>query len=177
MKSEKPNRAVRWLNMLLLVINLTVIATILIQAYGGPGGGAASSPSESVASLDFLRRELGLTDEQYRDLARQNDQTFRTYNILVDLLCEANLSLLEELLIEESTQSALDSLTRKIGTLNSSIKRETVKHFLAVKNVCDEDQRHKLTLIFKKMMELEEQCESCNKKECPRKERLVQLGK
>ncbi len=176
MSSEKKSRAIRWLNMVLLVINLTVIATILIQAYVAKPK-PVSNVSGSVASLDFLRQELDLTDEQYRELAIMNDKTFRAYNIVVDMLCETNLSLLEEIIKEDSDQEVLDALIRRIGTLNSSLKRETVKHFLAVKSVCDEDQKQKMALLFKRMLELEEQCETCNKKECPRKERIEQLGK
>ena len=46
--------------------------------------------------MDMLRKELSLTDEQYRTVLLENDRTIRKYNIVFDMMCETN-AMLEEL--------------------------------------------------------------------------------
>jgi hypothetical protein len=46
-----------------------------------------------------------------------------------------------------------------------------------LKSICNEDQQKELTIIFKRMMQLDELCQSCNKRECPRRERINNIGK
>lgn len=176
MNKKKINRSLKWLNILLLVINVSAISAFLVRTGGGKAEDKTETSSE-IASLEFLKAELLLSDEQYQQAVILNERTFRTYHLLVDLICEANVGMLEELSKEDNDQHALDSIAKKVGNLNTSLKRETIRHFQNIRSICDEEQAVKLTLLFKEMMQLEEQCEICNKKECPRKVRIENLGK
>lgn len=176
MNKKKINRSLKWLNILLLVINVSAITAFLVRT-GGSETTDRSGTSSELASLQFLKTELSLSDEQYQEAVILNERTFRTYHLLVDLICEANVGMLEELSRDDCNQHALDSIARKVGNLNTSLKRETIRHFLNIRSICNEEQAAKLTLLFKEMMQLEEQCELCNKKECPRKVRIENLGK
>jgi enolase len=130
-----------------------------------------------INSMDLLRKELGLTDDQYRKVLVENDRTTRTYNIVFDMLCETNVAMIEELAKTNSDPAVLDSLSRKVGTLSTSLRRHTTDYFMNLKGICNEEQQQRLTLIFKSMMQLDEQCKTCNKKDCPRKERINNIGK
>ena len=176
MNKKKINRSLKWLNILLLVINVSAIAAFLVRTGSGKAVTDSGASSE-MASLQFMKSELSLSDEQYQEAVILNERTFRTYHLLVDMICEANVGMLEELSRDDCNQHALDSITKRIGNLNSSLKKETVRHFQNIKSICNEEQAAKLTLLFKEMMQLEEQCELCNKKECPRKVRIENLGK
>ena len=76
-----------------------------------------------------------------------------------------------------SDPAVLDSFSRKVGTLSTSLRRHTTDYFMNLKGICNEEQQQRLTLIFKSMMQLDEQCKTCNKKDCPRKERINNIGK
>ncbi len=172
MEKPKVNRAIRWFNYLLLIINLAALFTLIFFRQTG-----TAAEKNEVSSLEFLRDELGLTDDQYQEVIRLDEATFRAYHLVVDLLCEANIELLEEMSKDMPDQEVIDKLTKKIGTLNTTLKKETVKHFEHVRSICDDEQKARLTALFKDIMQLEDQCAICNRKECPRKERMENLGK
>ena len=171
---EKTNRIVLWFNLVLILIIGSAIITFIIM---NRSDDRVSADKGGITSIEMLRRELSLSDDQYRKVLVENDKTLRTYNLVLDMMCETNVAMIEELAKKESDPAVLDSLARKIGTLNTSLRRHTGEYFLQLKSICDDEQQQKLTIIFKKMMQLEEQCETCNKKDCPRKERINNIGK
>ncbi len=173
MNSNPKSRAIKWLNIVLLTVNLSAFATFIVMS-GKPAEPAATA-QQKISSLEFLREELKLDEKQYAEIAKQDDKVFRAYHVLVDLLCEAHFSLLDELAGENPSDEKLDSIAVRIGNLNASIKKQTIKHFIIVKEICDEKQSEQLSGIFTEMMEMNEQCAICNKKECPRKERLRKM--
>ncbi len=166
-------RFIRWLNLVLLVVNLAAFATILFIIFFD---GDETEQARDIRSLRFLREQLDLTDEQYHEVVQLSDRTFRRYNYTLDLLCDANISLLEELASQEPDEVQLDRMTRRIGTMHTNLKNLTVEYFQHVRSVCSEEQITLLASLFKEIMQLEKQCEQCNRVECPRQERLNQIG-
>ena len=171
---EKTNRILLWLNIVLLLVITSAAVTFLIMKSKNERAGADTGV---INSMDLLRKELGLTDTQYRKVLVENDRTTRTYNIVFDMMCETNVAMIEELAKEDCDPQVLDSLARKVGTLSTSLRRHTTDYFMNLKGICNEEQQQKLTVIFKRMMQLEEQCSTCNKINCPRKERINNIGK
>ena len=174
MISEKQNRTLVWLNIIMLIVISSALVTYIIL---GRSEGPSVAGSSSVTSMDLLKEELDLTPEQYQKVLVQNDRTFRTYNLVLDMMCETNVALLEELGKPEADPVVLDSLAKKYGVLSTSLRRHTIDYFINIKSICTPEQQRKLTLIFKEMMEMDKQCATCNKKDCPRRERLNNLGK
>ncbi len=164
---------IRWLNYALLVINVTAFSTILFSVFFSGGGEAQA---RDIRSLRFLKEQLDLTNEQYYEVVQQSDRTFRRYNYTLDLLCDANISLLEELASQEPDEVQLERMTRRIGNMHTNLKNLTVEYFQHVRSVCTEEQNALLASLFKEIMQLEAQCEQCNRVECPRQERLDQIG-
>jgi len=171
---EKINRTLLWFNSILLIIIFSALITFIVL---GKTSVSETKDTGVVNSTDILKSELNLSPEQYQKVIRQNDQTSRTYNLILDMMCETNVALLEELAKPQSDKAVLDSLARKYGNLSTSLRRHTAEYFVNIKELCTPEQQKKLTIIFKGMMEMDKQCETCNKKDCPRKERLKNLGK
>lgn len=171
---EKTNRILLWFNLILLLIITSAVVTFLVMKVSAE---KSTNDTGVINSMDMLRKELSLSDEQYRKVLVENDKTIRTYNIVFDLMCETNVAMIEELAKENSDPEVLDSLSRKVGSLSTSLRRHTTDYFMNMKSICNEEQQQRLTLIFKRMMQLDEQCKTCNKKDCPRKERINNLGK
>lgn len=171
---EKTNRILLWLNLVLLLVITSAAVTFFVMKSTNEKSRADTGV---INSMDLLREELGLTDAQYKKVLVENDRTTRTYNIVFDMMCEANVAMIEELAKENSDPAVLDSLARKVGNLSTSLRRHTTDYFMNLKGICNEEQQQRLTVIFKRMMQLEDQCRICNKKDCPRKERINNIGK
>ncbi len=173
MKSDKTNHILLWLNLLLLVIISSAIITFIVMSGTDAKTG---NKTQVINSLSLLKDKLDLTDEQCDKINTLNDKTLRLYNIVMDMMCETNVEMLEELSRDDFNSVKLDSLARKYGLLNTSLRRHTIEYFKNVKSMCNEEQKKRLTLIFKQVMNIEDQCTVCNKKDCPRKERVKNLG-
>jgi hypothetical protein len=171
---EKTNRILLWLNLILILIITSAVVTFLVMKSAGK---KQTDDPGVINSMDMLRKELSLTDAQYKKVLVENDKTVRLYNIVFDMMCETNVAMIEELARQDSDPAVLDSLSRKVGILSASLRRHTTDYFMNLKSICNEDQQNQLTEIFKRMMQLEDLCQTCNKKECPRRERINNIGK
>jgi hypothetical protein len=165
---KKHQRIIGWLNIFLLLINVTAFATILYL-----NNNSSESPNDKYISDHFLKEELKLTEDQYENLSMLDEKIFRSYQILLDLKCEATFGLIDEMSKDNPSKQAVDSILTKIGRLESSIKRQTANHFTNIKSIVTEDQQILLDKLFQNMLEMNNQCSLCNKKKCARRNKLV----
>ncbi len=167
MKTSKKDRIIQWLNIFLLVINISAFGTILLLNKQTP-----ARSLEKYNSDDFLRRELKLSDEQFKKIALLDSEVFRIYQSLLDMECASNFRLVEEMTSPSPSKARMDSIAQNIGKLHAGLKKQTIRHFDNIKSICDEDQKLLLDQLLKEMMELGDQCEFCNKRECARRDQL-----
>jgi len=158
-----------WLNAFLLIINVSALVTILLLNRN------QSEPAipEQFSSDEFLRRELNLTDEQYKQISEMDAKIFRVYQNIIDMQCEEQFKILNELSKDEPNLEHLDSLAMTIGRLHMGLKRQTIKHFMNIKSVVTDEQEKLLDQILIEMMEMNKQCQFCNKTDCDRREQLT----
>jgi len=168
METLKRHRIIKWLNIFLLVINISAFTTILVINKGS----ASDTVDNKFSSDEFLKKELNLTEEQYQEICELDAKIFRVYQSLLDMQCETHFKLLDELLCEHPSRGRLDSIAIKTGRLYTGLKRQTIKHFINIKSICDEDQVVLLNQLLKDMMQMDEQCRYCNKRECDRRDQL-----
>jgi hypothetical protein len=168
MKTTKSHRITKWLNIFLLTINITAFVTIL-YINKQPVQGAND---DRYSSDQFLKKELNLNEEQYQTISSLDNKVFRSYQVILDKQCESNFKILNELLQEEPSLERLDSIAIKTGKLHTALKRQTIKHFINIKNICDENQTLLLDQLLMDMMNMPELCSTCNKRECDRRNRL-----
>lgn len=173
METPKKHRITRWLNIFLLVINVSAITTIIAMNKGA----TPQIVNDQFSSDEFLKQELNLTPEQYQTISELDAKIFRSYQALLDMQCEEQFKLLDELTQENPSAEKLDSLATKIGKIHTGIKRQTIKHFINIKSICDEDQEELLNQILIGMMEMENQCKYCNKEECDRRNQISRTQK
>lgn len=166
----KQQRIFGWLNVFLLVINISAFVTILFMNNSGL---SSKSENSQYRSDEFLREELKLSDEQFRTLTKLDGDVFRSYQLLLDKQCEFNFNMLEELSLDNPSKEYLDSIAYRIGHYQTLLKKQTVRHFLNVRSVCNEDQEVLLENLLQSMMELGDQCATCNKRDCERRDRII----
>jgi len=167
MNASKKDRIIQWLNIFLLVINISAFGTILLLNRQAP-----AKSLDKYNSDDFLRSELKLSDEQFKKIALLDSEVFRIYQSLLDMECASNFRLVEEMTSPAPSKARMDSITQNIGKLRAGLKKQSIKHFENIKSICDEDQKLLLDQLLKEMMELGDQCEFCNKRECARRDQL-----
>ncbi len=168
METFKRNRISKWLNIFLLVINISAFTTILLM-----NEKTAPKVIENKFSSDiFLKEKLDLTKEQFQTISEMDAKIFRVYQNLLDMQCEAHFKLLDELLLEQPSAERLDSIAKNIGRLHAGLKKQTIKHFTNIRSICDEEQEQLLDQLLIDMMGLGDQCQYCNKELCDRRDQL-----
>lgn len=175
MESSKSTRIVKWLNIFLLIINLSAFTTFLLM--NREEEPAPEITDNKFNSDIFLKESLELSNEQYNKLKKLDAQVFRSYQALLDMQCETHFNLLDELLLEAPSLQKLDSISLKIGRLHGSIKKQTIKHFSNIRSVCNEEQEELLDQLLVDMMGVGDHCRYCNKEECERRDILDEYKK
>jgi len=107
----------------------------------------------------FFREQLDLSRGQmnsFRELNRDFNRT--AWNITHELQA-LRLEMVQELGAENPNLDSLDSISSEIGLLHESLKNETIGYYLAMREVCDADQRLKLNEIFLSMLRQNEDIE------------------
>jgi arsenate reductase-like glutaredoxin family protein len=164
---EKKQQTIKWLNIFLLIINISAFATFLYMNQS-----QKSETTEAFNSDEYLKEVLQLTDKQYEAIMELDQKVFRNYQVLIDIQCETNFELVKELSSENPSEDELKRLTDKIGKYHTAVKRQTVTHFQNIKSVCDDNQKLLLDKLLLEMMEAGDQCEYCNKASCSRRNQL-----
>ena len=168
MEAQKKSRITKWLNIFMLVINISAISTILLMNSSTP----AEVVSDQFSSDEFLREKLDLTDAQFTEISALDAKIFRVYQSIIDMQCEEQFKLLNELAQDDPSAQYMDSLAMNIGRLHTGIKRQTIKHFMNVRTIVDDEQEVLLDQILIGMMEMNKQCQFCNKTDCDRRKQL-----
>jgi len=163
----RKQRIIQWLNVFLLVINISAFVTFLLMNMKGD-----EKHDSRFSNDEFLKTELGLSDDQYKKISVQNNNVFRSYQLLLDKKCELNFELIDRLALDTPSQEITDSLIMRIGKLESSLKNQTVRHFSNIKSICNKDQKVLLEKLVRDMLEAGSQCKYCNKINCERRDQL-----
>ncbi len=157
----------QWLNIFLLVINISAFVTILLLNRQVP-----TKLLERYNSDEFLRKELNLTNDQFKKISEMDTEVFRIYQSLLDMECAANFKLVEEMTSPAPSKARMDSIAQSIGKLRTGLKKQTIRHFEHIKSICSDEQKLLLDNLLKEIMELGDQCDLCNKRECARRDQL-----
>jgi DNA-directed RNA polymerase subunit F len=129
---------------------------------------------DQYSSDEFLRDRLQLSDDQYEQILEMDQKVFRNYQLLLDIECESNFELIKALSSENTSNEEISEIVEKIGRYHGLVKKQTVKHFQNIKSICTEEQKELLDALLLEMMEVGDQCQYCNKKNCSRRNQIEQ---
>lgn len=166
---EKKQKSIKWLNIFLLIINLSAFATFL---YMNQAGDTTSNQNDVYKSDEYLKQRLNLNDKQFEKIIEMDQKVFRNFQTLIDIQCETNFELIKELSSPEPSEEKMKQLTEKLGTYHTAIKRQTVKHFENIRSICEPEQEELLNKLLLEMLEAGDQCQYCNKEDCSRRKIL-----
>lgn len=96
----------------------------------------------------FFREQLNLRPDQveiFRKLNRNFNQTAWQINHRLERL---RIEMVNEMGREEPDKARLKEVSRDIGELHTQLKDETIKYYMAMKEVCTEEQQARLNQLF-----------------------------
>ncbi len=158
MKSKNNFKFLVWAIAVLAIMNLATIGTIIFNRYRSPKKiGITVLPQKRFDknsikySGRFFREKLNFNQEQMKWFSEYNP-VFRqgAQNINIEL-AKARFQMLEEMSKSESDTVKLNQLSDSIGVLHSSLKKLTFRYYLELKQICNQDQRVRLQLLFRDM--------------------------
>jgi Spy/CpxP family protein refolding chaperone len=104
----------------------------------------------------FFREQLNLSPNQVEVFRELNRDFNRTAWQVQNQLAGLRRSMVNEMGVKEIDEQELNDITTKIGDLHEELKNETIEYYLAMKEVCNEEQQEKLHQIFLSILEKNE---------------------
>lgn len=175
METSRQQRILRWLTLFLFVINVSAFTTLLFlnKQNNVFTNNTTTGVDDYLKSDEFFQKQLDLNPEQYKQVSNLDNNVMRAYQLILDLQCEVNFEILDELSSPNPSVSKLDSMAQRLGRLNGALKKQTIKHFLNIRSLCTPEQQVKLRKLLTELLEVEKDCRYCNKKECSRRDRIL----
>lgn len=163
MMTQKQQRILVWSAVVLLVLNITTLATIAFQAIQDntiskseqlEKDEKAGDSSEKISGR-YFRDKLAFTSEQMNSFSKIN-QRFRSEAVSIQVqLSDIRRNMLEEMSAEKSDTSKLNNLSEELGSLHARLKVISYQYYLDIKALCNSDQKIKLKEIFKTFFDTE----------------------
>ena len=104
----------------------------------------------------FFREQLNLGPQQveiFRELNRNFNRNAWQINHRLESL---RIDMIDELGREKPDEKRLVSISRMIGELHTQLKNETIDYYLAMKEVCTDEQQQKLNELFMSVLQKNE---------------------
>lgn len=120
---------------------------------GAPGYRRGQGWGKQGQGRHFMVKTLGMTPQQEREfMALENDYRRNSQGIMSQL-DSLRGAMMEELMWEEPDKQVLDKIAYEIGALHTTLKQQTIAHLLALKDICDADQKQRLIQIYQGLID------------------------
>jgi len=145
----KLNKFLSWGLAVYLIANLTFVIYIWMQVnrpqFHGP------RPDGPRPFDHGITQELNLSREQ-QDKFREIDQAHKkNVDSLVNTILNVKRELAAEIFKKNPDDKFIDEKIRLIGSIQQSIEKEVITHFRKLSEICNDEQREKLSNMFKKI--------------------------
>jgi len=138
-------RAAFWIIFLLVVLNISTISMLWLNQNRGPGVPPPRDQArQDQGTLEFLQRELDLTDEQIL----QYDQLRQTHaeqtRVLINDIQRLKKEMIDGIFYDEPDTMKAMEIADLIGDKETEVEQITFNHFLDLKQLCGTEQVDKL---------------------------------
>ena len=147
-----------WLVVILLASNIAMVVTVLYRTNNVTR--RASQRTNVEVPIErrsrFFNEQLGLSTEQMERF-RLSNRSFnrKTAGISIEMK-ELRAEIIEELTKENSDIEKLERLSSEIGNRHRDLKIITNDFYLEMKELCDSTQRERLAIVFRSLLEGEQ---------------------
>ena len=145
-----------WLIIILLIINISAIATIFfgisIRDKKDVRSGHPKIEYHRHHEGRFFDRSLDLTEEQQQHFRKAKHKFYSEAKKIAGQMHKKRVEFINELASDEPDTLKLQEIAKEIGSLHIKLKFQTYKHYLDMKSICTREQEEKLIKIFKSML-------------------------
>lgn len=146
MDSITRNKRLRWVVMLLVVMNVVLLTVMWVGYNKGPGRDKPGNGGDR-----FLERKLELRPEQTEELKALRQDHFEKLETLKREFHQSRKEL-HELWKDEQGAVGAKGLAEKIGRLQADIELEIFTHFSDIREICDDKQKKVFDSIIEEVL-------------------------
>jgi len=148
---KERNKILIWLVVLLVILNVTTIATILYHNYKErqiENDSVIVNSEGKMINGRMMRNELSFDNNQI-DRFRAVNHLFRPMAIAIVFKIDSlKANMFQELQKESVDTLKLNDWSIQIGNLHGKLKQETYRFYIQIKSICTPAQVSKLENIF-----------------------------
>lgn len=100
----------------------------------------------------YLQQELNLSEEQLAEFHKINTKFSSNTREITYQLSTKRHDMMNEIAKLNPNLNKLDQIADDIGELHYDLKRETIHHFLELKDICNDEQQRTLQKMFLQML-------------------------
>jgi hypothetical protein len=157
MISEKKYRVMKWLVVLLFAINISTVLSLYIhsrQSERQQGDETLQRIDEQAdKGVRQFREKLGLDENQVVKFREINREYNRAANRITRDLEILRIQMVNELGLPVTDSGKIREINRKFGLLHENLKNLTADYYLEMKDICNEEQKQQLYLMFSNMLQ------------------------
>jgi Spy/CpxP family protein refolding chaperone len=155
MKAENKRSWMVWAIVILAVMNLSTILTVIILQNQSRKAGSFVENQQQQEDFDadkfsgrYFQEKLDFEYNQMEKFQEINPVFRKQAKAINDELSQIRKQMLAEMVAEKSDTNKLNALSDSIGNLHGTLKKNTYKYYLDIKNICNSKQRKELELLF-----------------------------
>ena len=134
-----------WTILLLVILNISTISMLWLSQNKGPGAPPPRGKARhDQRTLEFLQRELDLTDEQIHKYDSLRYVHAEQTRILINDLQRLKKEMIDGIFYDEPDTITAMEIADLICDKQIEVERITFEHFLDLKQLCGTEQVHKL---------------------------------
>lgn len=142
-----------WAIVILVILNLSTLATLWFLELKRPP--LLPSPRSGIGDVQpFLRRKLGLSEEQERQFRELRQRHFDRTNAMMDEIHQLKKEVMAELFVPQPDVEKVRRLSDEIGARQAELERLLFFHFQDLKAVCKPKQREKFRALMNDLLEM-----------------------
>ncbi len=143
MKTEIKNYLI-WIVIILLVANLSAFITVFVSIKKIPRDKPAFNSRNFIKWPDKMRgglvEQLNFDEKQMEEFKAIRNEHQKNVGGIYKQMHDLRINIVNELSQEKADTNIIDSLAVQFGKYQTELKKEVFKHFVDIKNICNEQQ-------------------------------------
>jgi hypothetical protein len=138
-----------WVIGILIVLNMVSLAVVWVHIGEKSRSPGRPPRGSSGISVELLRDELGLSPDQVAQFEKLRGNQLGAMKEVNDELDSLKLVLVDDMFSPSPDKESLNKTVEKIGSLQANLEMLRFKHFDALTQICDKQQRERLQPILR----------------------------
>lgn len=146
-----------WLVLILLLLNISALGTIIYFTYHKHDRHFQSGNESKMIPGKEMIKELGLNSSQAQVFCNIRHEFFEEIKPSLEKLRNQRKMTFSELNKENPDTAYLKGIADSTGKIQAELKKETMRHYLRIRKICNSEQREKLSALYSGMFMVEGQ--------------------